>query len=617
MKIKSLKINGFGKIKDKEIDLVDGINIVYGENESGKSTILKFIIGMLYGSSKNKRGKDISDFEKFIPWNIENFSGKMKYDLDSGEEFEIYREFKKKNPKIFNEKLEDISKSFKQDKAKGIEFIEEQVGIDEDTFINTAIIEQTESKLSQSSQSSIVQKLSNQLSTGDDSISFKKIIDKINKSQNEKVGTSKTSQRPINIVEEKIKILEKRRSELEKIEDEIKNSEKQDNQIIYDIKNEEIKIELLKKCKSKLEENRLKNAELNFNKNLENEYNEKIEELNKKILEDKKQVSINKKMKKVYIVDIVLILVSIVLFILKKNIVALGILGLAIILTFVCFLLIKQKEKNTQNIIKNKEKEIEILNNNKDKKIEEIEQKNSKIEEDLLKDKKKLIDEYNDRLDFNFLENAISMNYDEILVSIENKEKLLNDLKIKEKLNKIELEKNAEKIEEKMKIEEQLENAYIEKEDLEILNNNYNIAKECLNEAYLKMKNSISPKFQEDLSYTIKEISDGKYNKIKFDDENGLTVENENGDYIPAERLSIGTIDQMYLSLRLSALKQISKENIPIILDEAFAYYDDERLKNILLYLENLENQIIIFTCTKRESQILENLNINYNIIKL
>ena len=361
MKIKSLKINGFGKIKDKEIDLKDGINIIYGENESGKSTILKFIIGMLYGSSKNKRGKDISDFEKFTPWNIENFSGKLKYNLDSGESFEIYREFKKKNPKIFNEQLEDISKSFKQDKTKGIEFIEEQTGIDEDTFVNTAIIEQTESKLSQSSQSSIVQKMSNQLSTGDDSKSFKKIIDKINKSQNEKVGTSKTSQRPINIVEEKIKILEKRKSELEKIEEEIKNSEKQDNQIVYDIRNEETKIELLKKCKSKLEENRLKNAELNFNKNLENEYNEKIEELNKKISENKKQVSINKKMKKVYIIDIILVLISIVLFIFSKVIFALGIIAIALLLTIVSFAIIKKKEKDIKNIIKSKEKEIEIL----------------------------------------------------------------------------------------------------------------------------------------------------------------------------------------------------------------------------------------------------------------
>ena len=43
MKIKNLKINGFGKIKDKEISLTEGINVIYGENEAGKSSMLKFI----------------------------------------------------------------------------------------------------------------------------------------------------------------------------------------------------------------------------------------------------------------------------------------------------------------------------------------------------------------------------------------------------------------------------------------------------------------------------------------------------------------------------------------------------------------------------------------------
>ena len=58
MKINELKINGFGKLKDKEIKFEDGINIVYGENESGKSSLLKFISSMFYGTSKNKNGKE-------------------------------------------------------------------------------------------------------------------------------------------------------------------------------------------------------------------------------------------------------------------------------------------------------------------------------------------------------------------------------------------------------------------------------------------------------------------------------------------------------------------------------------------------------------------------------
>ena len=57
MRIDKIKINGFGKIKNKEIEFTDGINVIYGKNESGKSTFLKFIPCMLYGISKNKNGK--------------------------------------------------------------------------------------------------------------------------------------------------------------------------------------------------------------------------------------------------------------------------------------------------------------------------------------------------------------------------------------------------------------------------------------------------------------------------------------------------------------------------------------------------------------------------------
>lgn len=72
----------------------------------------------------------------------------------------------------------------------------------------------------------------------------------------------------------------------------------------------------------------------------------------------------------------------------------------------------------------------------------------------------------------------------------------------------------------------------------------------------------------------------------------------------------------MYIALRFGAIKELSNENMPIILDEAFAYYDEERLNNILKYLneEFKDNQIIIFTCTDREKEILENENIPYQL---
>ena len=108
MKINDLRINYFGKLNNKNLKLSDGINLIVGENEAGKSTMQKFISCILYGASKNKNGKEISDFDKFKPWNSEEFSGKIEYTLDNGESFEIYRDFKKKNPIIYNSQKEDI-----------------------------------------------------------------------------------------------------------------------------------------------------------------------------------------------------------------------------------------------------------------------------------------------------------------------------------------------------------------------------------------------------------------------------------------------------------------------------------------------------------------------------
>lgn len=74
MKILNLKINGFGKLSNREVKLTDGINLVYGENESGKSTLLKFIMGMFYGMSRNKNGKFMPDFERYTPWDGGEYS---------------------------------------------------------------------------------------------------------------------------------------------------------------------------------------------------------------------------------------------------------------------------------------------------------------------------------------------------------------------------------------------------------------------------------------------------------------------------------------------------------------------------------------------------------------
>ena len=150
-------------------------------------------------------------------------------------------------------------------------------------------------------------------------------------------------------------------------------------------------------------------------------------------------------------------------------------------------------------------------------------------------------------------------------------------------------------------------------------NESFNIAKEVLTNAYEKMKNTVTPRFTQELSKNISNITDGKYTNVRFNDEIGLIVELPNGEYVPASKLSVGTIDQLYLSLRLSMIEDLSDESMPIILDESFAYFDDERLENILKYInkEFKNHQVILFTCTSREKKILEKDNIEYNYYEL
>ena len=214
---------------------------------------------------------------------------------------------------------------------------------------------------------------------------------------------------------------------------------------------------------------------------------------------------------------------------------------------------------------------------------------------------------------------VLEMNYDELLVAISSKENRINSLKFNLQSSQIEITNMIEKMNNVSILVEEIAKLDEEKNELIKMNNSFNIAKECMILAYEKIRNNVSPKFTKNLSDIIEKISNGKYSKINFNDEDGLMVETDSGNYVSAERLSTGTIDQMYLSLRLSTIKEISNESIPIILDETFAYFDDTRLANILEFIntEFEKNQIIIFTCSEREQEVLNKLQIPYNLITL
>lgn len=629
MKIDYLKINGFGKLNNKEINLNRNINVIYGKNESGKSTMLNFINSMFYGASKTKNGKDISDFDKFIPWNTEKFSGKLKYTLDDGNSYEIYRDFKKKAPLIYNDEMQDISLDFNADKNKGIDFLYEQVGVNESLFKNTVITPQNDIKIDKANQNVIIQKISNIVSSGDETISFKKTVDTINKLQNENVGTDRTSKKPINIVNDKIENLTKEKEELEAYKDLLENSINESSIIEQNILEESAKLEFLKKYRENLEYYKLKDSEIDIVRKVEAEYQEKINELENKIDKKSKKIVMceRKSFRRFYILFALSVIITIISILMNIGFmipILLSLVSLVFgIITLVNIIKFKFEKKSKISEIEELEgriqKEIDILAGNKNNIENEIKFKEDEINQVKEIDNNNLKMKFENVVNGNFLEMALSLNLNEVVISISNKEELINNLKVEAQNKNMKKEQMQIKVNDFIKTQELLESAIQEKEELLTLNNSFNIAKECMEKAYEDIRSSMSPEFVNRLSNIINKISNGNYENISFSDTDGLMVEIEDGRYVPVERLSQGTIDQMYLALRLSSIDIISKENLPVVLDETFVYFDDERLKNILEFINEFykEKQIIIFSCSDREKIALSELKIKYNYVEL
>lgn len=131
-----------------------------------------------------------------------------------------------------------------------------------------------------------------------------------------------------------------------------------------------------------------------------------------------------------------------------------------------------------------------------------------------------------------------------------------------------------------------------------------------------KRKNTL-PLLKKEISQYLSCMTHGKYEEILIDDTFGIRVYDKDiEDYVDLDSLSMGTIDQIYLAFRLSISKIISDKEIPLVLDSHFDSYDDKRLKESLKMLES-QQQVLIFTSTNREIEILDKNNMTYNLIKI
>jgi DNA repair exonuclease SbcCD ATPase subunit len=148
------------------------------------------------------------------------------------------------------------------------------------------------------------------------------------------------------------------------------------------------------------------------------------------------------------------------------------------------------------------------------------------------------------------------------------------------------------------------------------------IAADKISEISDSIKGDFMPLLRKSISDNFAYLTNGKYSAVNIDENMNITVveEADRNRKIDIESLSGGTLDQLYLSLRISLSNILSgNQNIPVILDDSFVQYDSNRLKKSIEMLgrESERRQIILFTCQEREIEAAKQLNVKFNLIKL
>ena len=174
MRINNLKINSFGKLEDKYFEFKK-FNLIYGDNEAGKSTLLNYIMHIFYGMSKNKNYKNSSDYDRFLPWNNGDFSGQINYSLDNGANYRAYRDFYKRETYVYDENNTEISNLFSVDKKLGNQFLLDQIKLDRELIEKTFVINQNSLKILKNDREDLIQKISNLIESGSEEISYEKM----------------------------------------------------------------------------------------------------------------------------------------------------------------------------------------------------------------------------------------------------------------------------------------------------------------------------------------------------------------------------------------------------------------------------------------------------------
>ncbi|SHO48177.1 ATP-binding protein [Anaerocolumna xylanovorans] len=704
MQFRELKITDFGKFHQKNISLKEGINLVYGENETGKSTVHAFIRGMLFGIEKPRGRVSKEDiYTRYQPWDTPAlYRGSLDFTLE-GKEYRIIRNLEK-NQK--NTTLLDLEtgRELGNDNSKIRELLG---GLTESGYINTVSIEQQKIRTGTELAGEVRNYITNLSLAKNNEVDVNKALTFLQGKKKELEG-----KRPLKELKEtkelieKGKVLEQRADSLMDQLNAVKcdflaaeerlNHQKNDNAEReetpqYDeallryplmqnkLENYEKKKEQIRELREKADVLRTETAKTQYPgsnelkkdmeaiKNTVKEREEIEAEKEHLLLEASEKKSRTRKALTGASLLFLAGLLSLLIGFTAHSKVWLAAIPfvLAAMAVFIRFY------TGTQRAAKEYEEGIKALDakyqKNK-KKIEEAFAKyNVKEEEELT-----VLYEASIKAEMQkkFTEGQIReyIGQEEQLkeLAAEEKKELLSYLMLipdwKEKLPDRQYEPEEEdllrvksfftgKKEEQQRAKEELykerdrlkllteqikwelnsladneeELLFCQEKERELLEKEEEIkteleavttAMETIKGLSQKIHDSFGTVLNRKVSCLVSELTGDKYSNIRIDE--NLEMKAEVGDEYKAwDRLSTGTMEQLLFALRLGVSDILYNKELPLLLDDCFAYYDDKRTRAALSYLAGSSRQILIFTCHGREREIIRELGISYNYVDL
>ncbi len=695
MLITKLKMSYFGRFCEKEIELQPGINLIYGQNEAGKTTLHTFIKGMLFGIER-LRGRGAASKEdvytRYLPWSYPGaYGGSMEIEVGD-RKYRLTRSFHA-NDKSFT--VTDLSTGREVKLREGL--ISELIpGLTESTFRNTVSIEQLKAQTDAELAAQVRNYIANLSVAKSKEVNVAKAVSTLNEQRKQLEPTlSTTALKALQAEieeglarEERIDQLTLQLHERQQQEQELVSRREaltaaldheaveRMNQLPAILEKYRTYQELTRQAaQAEMQEEELKRRisvgeraqkamdTLKEDKRLAEALTAEITEKDRRLgelhneYELKKQSGVRNGLFSL-LPGIAIAIIALV----ASGISLAGILLAAVtaLSGMTGFYLLQGKQRKAYNqyqaeagelqqgIIRDQNNLNDIYTRNQAESIAALEDQLEKAQKEFyalesvreqlkdLENRKNALDDSRDSL-YEIIMKYIQYFLPKEELTQESMQQLQEVIRLKkqeysgqlETLNtqsetcRLAIEKLKWEIsslegneEQLLRNQEKYQNLVQTQKENSIELEAIKLALSSIQELSSDIHDSFGQQLNQAVSEIIFDVTEERYGDLKIDEKLGVKV-GWNGEYVLLDRLSAGTIDQVYFALRLAVADLLlGADEVPLLLDDSFALYDDIRVRAALKQIST-RRQILLFTCHKREKRILEEMGIPYHMVDL